>query len=455
MLRSLLAKFKREKSPSDNNKEEKKKILKEWSSKIGLNWSDVENLLFWKDPRVSLAVFIIATGFFWKFISYKLQRLGLVIIAAAVPCSFPETRTYIWRYCNEKFQLRFNPERRNLGFDVNDLYDCVVDFWVKSEQHYVYLLNLKHTSIAKFYLITASYLTLLIIILTCLPLAGMIYLTGTIFYFYPIINYLDLCNFFAKRVEKLTKPFFMHWSFSQTKRRRDRTRKPVKRSRHRSSLSDIETEEYLPPNKESASVLAEDILEGRSDQNSSENDEFDEFQLRGDFVRRTDDHSDGNEEDPFLPSYNHNIPDEMPSLSAFDSMMEPLDDEFHRGLDFRNITVASNNNSNNLGLPDDYVDEDVTSEDIDDIPFEDEVRKISTERHFHASRDKKNPTDEEIGDVYDYEDSDSVEFDVDQEFEFLDRTELYDVTDEEIMEQNIGGHSHSESVVPGSNILGY
>ena len=64
MLRSFLSKFKRENSPRDN-KEEKKKLLKEWSAKTGVTWSDIENLLFWKDPRVSLAVFIIVTGFFW------------------------------------------------------------------------------------------------------------------------------------------------------------------------------------------------------------------------------------------------------------------------------------------------------------------------------------------------------------------------------------------------------
>ena len=133
----------------------------------------------------------------------------------------------------------------------------------------------------------------------------------------------------------------------------------------------------------------------------------------------------------------------MPSMSAFDSMMEPLDDDFHRGLDFRSVTLNTNNDASNFGLPDDYVDEDLTSEDIDDIPFEDEQgRKISSDK-----------IEKEL--EHAYSDSDSIEFDVDQEFEFLDRTELYNVTDEEIMEQNVGGHSHSESVAPGGNILGY
>ena len=145
----------------------------------------------------------------------------------------------------------------------------------------------------------------------------------------------------------------------------------------------------------------------------------------------------------------------MPSLSAFDSIMDPLDDEFHSGLDFRNVTATTNNNSNsNFGLPDHYGDEDLTSEDIDDIPFEEvegNQRKISDEIFF---RQKQQYQQEQHTNIDNYDDG--IEFDVDQEFEFLDRTELYDVTDEEIMEQNVGGHSHSENVIPGgSNILGY
>lgn len=165
--------------------------------------------------------------------------------------------------------------------------------------------------------------------------------------------------------------------------------------------------------------------------------------------------SSDNVEQSFLSSFSYQVPDEMPSLSNFDSIMEPVDDDFQRGLDFRNITLASNNTSN-FGLPN-YDDEDVTSEDIDDIPFEGH-RKFSKEDRFTE------PTDEDVHeqskllrDVYDCSgsDNDSEIFDVDQEFEFLDRTELYNVTDEEINEQNVGGHSHSENVNSNSNILGY
>merc|ERR1712226_326348 len=246
MLRSLLNKFKREHSPRDN-KEEKKTVIKEWTAKIGISWSDIENLLFWKDPRVSLAVFVIVTGFFWKFISYKLQRLGLLIIAAAVPCSFPETRTYIGRYCSEKFQLKLKPERRSLGCDENDVYEFMVDCWVKFEMHYIYLIDPKKSSVVKFYLVIASYITLMIFVTTCLPLAGMMYLAGTILYFSPILNYLDLYSIFSKQMEKLTRPVITHWTHSQTKRRRNRTRKAISYSKHSASLSDIETEEFIPP----------------------------------------------------------------------------------------------------------------------------------------------------------------------------------------------------------------
>lgn len=451
MLRSLLAKFKRVPSPHDN-KEEKKKVIKEWISKIGINLHDIESLLFWKDPRVSLAIFIIATGFFWKFISYKLQKFGLLVIAVALPCSFLETRSYIWRYCSENFQLRVNQEKRKLGFDCNDVYEFVADCWLKFDQHYEYLLSLKHSSVVKFYLVISSYITLFVILITYFPLAGMLYLAGTLLYFYPVLTYLDFFNVFATRVRKLTRPFILHWSHSQTKRNRNRKRNPLRHTRHQPD-SDIENEEFLPlHDKECEKVLEEEIYR----KSSSDNGDFDEFQLRGEFHKRSEDHSSDYDEDSFLPSYDYGV-SEMPSLSHFDSMMEPLEDEFHAGLDFRNITATSFNNTthSNFGIPSHIGDEDLTSDDIDDIPLEETEdnshRKVSDDRLFHLRYDAKQKQRQE--DINYYND---IEFDVDQEFEFLDRTELDDVTDEEIMEQNVGNHSHSKNVVPsGSNVLGY
>jgi len=242
-------------------------------------------------------------------------------------------------------------------------------------------------------------------------------------------------------------PFILHWSYSQTKRNRNRTRKPLAYTRHQPD-SDIENEEFLPlHDKECEKALEEEIYR----KSSSDNGDYDEFQLRGEFHKRSEDHSSDYDEDSFLPSYDYGV-SEMPSLSHFDSMMEPLDDEFHAGLDFRNITATSFNISHsNFGIPS-HGEEDLTSDDIDDIPLEEvedsSHRKVSDDRLFHLKYNARQKQDEN-----DYND---IEFDVDQEFEFLDRTELDDVTDEEIMEQNVGNHSHSENIIPGSsNILGY
>ena len=48
-----------------NVTKERKRVVKEWISSFGINWCDIENLVFWKDPWISLAVFGIFTLFFW------------------------------------------------------------------------------------------------------------------------------------------------------------------------------------------------------------------------------------------------------------------------------------------------------------------------------------------------------------------------------------------------------
>jgi len=464
MLRRLFAKFKGENTLPDN-KSEKKRIIKECSSKIGINWSDIENLVFWKDPRVSLAVFIIATGFFWKFISYKLQKLGLVLIAAAVPFSFPETRNHIWRIFSEKFHLTLIPEKRSLGVDCDDVEGFMADCWIKVDQHYSYLLSLKSNSAIKFYLVVVSYLALIIIILTWLPLAGMLYLIGTFLYFYPILNYLDLLTFFGNRIEKLTTPFFKHWSHSQTKRKRDKGRKVIRHVKPHTSHSDIETEEFMPiRNTKAETLIVDEIFKrNKSDTHSSADDDEFQLQQRGEVQRKTEekDGSDYDDDLCFLPStydYEPTI-DEMPSMSNFDSMMEPLDDDFHAGLDFRHISPVDNtNDDSNFGVPSNY-DDGETSEDIDDIvadSVEDFFGNKKASSSSTLTRRQQKQSDEQKQRQINFENyDDGVEFDVDQEFEFLDRTDLDDVTDEDIMEQNVGSHSHSKNVASGNNILGY
>ena len=89
-------------------------------------------------------------------------------------------------------------------------------------------------------------------------------------------------------------------------------------------------------------------------------------------------------------------------------------------------------NHTNFGLPSDHEDEDdVTSDDIDDLPHEDvaDVAAVSDPLFNIASpiQGQQQQQSNNLEDSY----FDEFEFDVDQEFEFLDRTELEDSDDDE------------------------
>lgn len=143
------------------------------------------------------------------------------------------------------------------------------------------------------------------------------------------------------------------------------------------------------------------------------------------------------DEDSFLPSYRHGPTDGMPSISQFDSIMEPLDDEFHAGLNFQksNSLDIYLNKSQFHSHSDNVMD---TDEDVDDIPFEgrDEVdyqKHIFNNRNTSAgSRQFKKVETNSLN---------SNESPVYAGFEFLDQSELQDVTDEEINQQNFGDKS--------------
>lgn len=146
----------------------------------------------------------------------------------------------------------------------------------------------------------------------------------------------------------------------------------------------------------------------------------------------------------------------MPSLSQFDSMMEPLNDDFYGGLDFKNVSATT---SANFGIPSNYQrhhsNDDVgqdTDEDVEDIPVEQAdgvrfARVVTTNENISDHKERGlTRTIKSDGDV------DETSYRDRQEYEFLDRTELHNVTDEEINEQAIGQTSISKGV---STFLGY
>ena len=109
---------------------------------------------------------------------------------------------------------------------------------------------------------------------------------------------------------------------------------------------------------------------------------------------------------------------DFPSISQFDSMLEPRDDEFYHGLNFSDNTLSSQQD-----LVDDYFNE--TDNEVEELP--EEVKSPETNRFSMQKED---------------------------DFEFLDHADLNYVTDEEINKQNSG--SLNPKIVQGiSSMLGY
>lgn len=152
-------------------------------------------------------------------------------------------------------------------------------------------------------------------------------------------------------------------------------------------------------------------------------------------------------------------------------MMEPLDDEFHAGLDFDNVSARS---YSDFGIPDEFKDQlkrqtgEDTDDDIDLIPADDfPDDQIDAELRYASIVPNPNLPNSKAGNSHQTEirqrshhqhqqQEQPPSIKQDQEFELLDKRELQDVTDEEINEQNIGRQGRAPDIIKGvSNMLGY
>ena len=46
-------------------RDEKRKLVVNWMKDNGIKWQDFEDLIFWKEPLLSLCIYIIFTGLCW------------------------------------------------------------------------------------------------------------------------------------------------------------------------------------------------------------------------------------------------------------------------------------------------------------------------------------------------------------------------------------------------------
>lgn len=256
-------------------REEKKKLIREWTSSIGITWGNIEDILLWKKPVVSATLYIFITGLFWRFISGKLQAIGFLLTAVLLPCCFEDTRQQMWTYCTQRFQMQLNPEKKSLGVDSNDIENIIVDCLLHVDRYYEYLMTLSQPSLR---LLVSSYIVVLVAAYAYLPWAGLVYLVVTAAYFYPVLVYMDVGDVIARHCRKLREPFLEQWKHSRTKRRRDRTRGRV--SSQEETDSEADYEEFI---ESLSSKECERILEEETCRHSSSSDN-DEFQLGEDLI---------------------------------------------------------------------------------------------------------------------------------------------------------------------------
>ena len=243
---------------------------------------------------VNIVAFVLMTAAFWFIISSNLQKLGLTVLALTLPCSFPETRGYVWRYvCGADAKpVELDPKRRTLGFGCEDVYDVVASGLIYVEQHADFLKGLKHTSSYKLYMLLATYVVVLLATFLFVPLAGILYVSFILLFFVPVLNYVNVVGVLMGRVRTVLHPMLLHWNHSRTKRNRNRTRHRHTQPHHKTD-SDIENEEFIPmESKECKKVLDEEIMRHVSTSDHEEEaeesggEDMDEFQLRGEFLKK-------------------------------------------------------------------------------------------------------------------------------------------------------------------------
>jgi len=462
MLKRLISRFKTKFSSEevDENRLQKKVQVDYWLSGLQHNWNELESVLFWKDARISSATFVVITVFFWKFISWRLQKLSASIILISVASAFPAVRKGVSDFLVTSAGFKFKNENRRLCFTYNDLADNIVNAWEYFELWQEYLTRLHYQANHKFWGIICSLVTPFLLVLLYVPIAEVLYTAVLICYFAPILYYMGLGEKIVEKFKKLGRPILVHWEASQTKRKRNRSKaeRRILSIRSRQYSSDSDEEFSLDKSHLTDQALEHALPKEHDETYSSMNESFDELELRP--VPRhikhvpTDCDLSEEDEDPFLPSE----PSDslvMPSLSNFDSMMEPLD-EFHNGLNFKNLSVQSLNR----GPSNVYYD---TDDDLDDLlPLDHTdsrvqgssqsntaLRQRSKDRSSHSGVHSSTPNiDVDLRTRIQkrlhtqatstrqahlqYQQKSAEE---DQEYEILDRSELSDITDEEIQAQ--------------------
>ncbi|XP_065053108.1 reticulophagy regulator 2-like isoform X2 [Rhopilema esculentum] len=429
----------------------------EFLEPVNKNWEFIEEVLLWKNAMPACVCFFLISGVFWKFINAKLRKIVLALGAFLLANGLSsDLRASSWEFfeTNFHFQTRGEPK---LQFSFDELCLFIATGWAMFAQAHESLRNMSTTCPPKFYCIVAVSLFTILALFTYIPVLELIYVLVCLLFFYPSMNYYGIMDKIEARVQRLTNPIVRHWENNRTKRSR-----VITQPGNQEQTDDSEDEFTLERNQFTKKVLSSAVPDAAAE---SESDE--ELLTK---------HLPVHDGEYFTESqFEENLA--MPSMSNFDSMMEPYED-FHAGLKFPDYEDSSTVKTFNvLAAAANNFD---TDDEIDDLPYDndkialhkDEVsdpaimtmsRPVgdneSQLRKRRVERDSKHgPIPHETYDASDFSSEECTRA-VEADFEFLEHADVDDLNfqpENNVVENKATGSSYTDSGIASvSKWLGY
>eukprot|EP00794_Sanderia_malayensis_P003481 gene3481-3979_t len=401
------------------------------------NWLFVEETLLWKNHFLSCVCFFVISGIFWKFISMKFKKTALIIGAFLLANAISgDIRTNCWDFFHKNLHLEVKePERLPFNFDelcLDIAIGCLLCY-----QSVTFIRDLKDHSPSKFYCLLAVLLFSTLMLLTYFPVVDFLYVLVCGLFFYPSLNHYGIMDRLEARINIFVEPIKKHWENNRTKRMRNLQGKFTQQT----EFPDISDDEFLLEGNAFKNTVLSSVAPDKN--NEMTNDDINHDVIKNRMGNFHDGDTEDEEEEFDESQFANGLA--LPSMSNFDSMMEPYD-EFHTGLRFPDVNdeesqVAFDNErilnaaANNL---------DTDEEDIDDLPYDNDVDgdKKPQGRHSgplyqpsttnelrhrpHSQEMKASKRDLPSCSLTASEIEDSMRA-VETDFEFLDHDDLYDM----------------------------
>ncbi|XP_031568692.1 reticulophagy regulator 3-like [Actinia tenebrosa] len=209
-------------------------------------WDFVRDVLLWKKPVYSLAIFIVVNGIFSFFASGNF-RLFLIINAIVGLCLCSEGMRS--KMASVLEQARITPEERE-SYEASLIFQrfCykIALIWGFSELQLSNLKELRRNSKQKFYVVLGVFLVLASFAYQYLPWLEIFYSTLLFLYLWPPAKYHGTHRVLFGMIEPFVRPFVVHWKHSRTKRQRNQILRAKKGEDYAEDSEEEFTKEFNP-----------------------------------------------------------------------------------------------------------------------------------------------------------------------------------------------------------------